>query len=78
MCMQNMHEYSQFRLCNLDSLLGGKVLREGMGQMSQCHCDLALDTVITNAVILDAVQGIVKVGDIHKLNETLVHDPCDI
>ena len=37
---------------------GGKVVRDGMGQ-SQRHGDQAMDTVITNAVILD-VGGIVK------------------
>ncbi|ETW10021.1 urease, alpha subunit, variant 1 [Aphanomyces invadans] len=32
---------------------GGKVLREGMGQATGCHADQVLDTVITNAVIVD-------------------------
>lgn len=41
--------------------LGGKVLREGMGQMSQCPSHEALDTVITNAIVVDAIAGIVKV-----------------
>lgn len=39
---------------------GGKTLREGMGQMTGATSDCALDTVITNALILDAVTGIVK------------------
>jgi urease len=39
---------------------GGKTLREGMGQQTGCSADEALDTVITNALIVDAVQGIVK------------------
>ncbi|CAF1081980.1 unnamed protein product [Adineta ricciae] len=38
----------------------GKVLREGMGQASNTRNDVALDTVITNVVIIDAVLGIVK------------------
>ncbi|KAK3104512.1 hypothetical protein FSP39_003738 [Pinctada imbricata] len=41
---------------------GGKVLREGMGQASnRPNSDLdVLDTVITNALIVDAVTGIIK------------------
>ena len=39
---------------------GGKSLREGMGQMTSASPDLALDTVITNALIVDAKAGIVK------------------
>lgn len=39
---------------------GGKTLREGMGQATGVHADQALDTVITNALIVDAVLGIVK------------------
>ncbi|OQV21346.1 Urease [Hypsibius exemplaris] len=45
---------------------GGKVLREGMGQASgvcnnaQPDAPSALDTVITNALVVDAVLGIVK------------------
>ena len=39
---------------------GGKVIRDGMGQ-SPTACDAeSLDLVITNALILDAVQGVVK------------------
>jgi len=38
---------------------GGKVIRDGMGQ-SQLPADKVADTVITNALILDAVTGIVK------------------
>jgi urease subunit alpha len=38
---------------------GGKVIRDGMGQGQKMSCDVA-DTVITNALIVDAVQGIVK------------------
>jgi urease subunit alpha len=38
---------------------GGKVIRDGMGQ-SQLGCAAVADTVITNALILDAVTGIVK------------------
>ncbi len=38
---------------------GGKVIRDGMGQ-SQCVSSETVDTVITNALIVDAVTGIVK------------------
>lgn len=38
---------------------GGKVIRDGMGQ-SQSHSAKVVDTVITNALIVDAIQGIVK------------------
>ncbi|CAF3411257.1 unnamed protein product [Rotaria socialis] len=38
----------------------GKVLREGMGQASNIRNDIALDTVITNVVIIDAIAGIIK------------------
>src|SRR5687767_15459883 len=32
---------------------GGKVIREGMGQMAGAGADIALDCVITNALIVD-------------------------
>jgi len=39
---------------------GGKVIRDGMAQ-SPLACDAdSLDLVITNAVILDAAQGVIK------------------
>ncbi len=38
---------------------GGKVIRDGMGQ-SQCVSADVADTLITNALIVDAVTGIVK------------------
>ena len=38
---------------------GGKVIRDGMGQSQRVAADVA-DTVITNALIVDAVAGIVK------------------
>jgi urease subunit alpha len=38
---------------------GGKVIRDGMGQGQKIAAEVA-DTVITNALILDAVLGIVK------------------
>src|SRR5690606_30294404 len=38
---------------------GGKVIRDGMGQSQRSSADCA-DTVITNALIIDAVLGIVK------------------
>jgi len=39
---------------------GGKTLREGMGQATGVHADHALDVVITNALIVDSVTGILK------------------
>ncbi|XP_014677855.1 PREDICTED: urease subunit alpha-like [Priapulus caudatus] len=39
---------------------GGKVLREGMGQAAGVTNNVALDTVITNAVIIDAATGVLK------------------
>src|ERR1700690_3534987 len=38
---------------------GGKVIRDGMGQSQVTNADGAVDTVITNAVILDH-WGVVK------------------
>ncbi|HET6408152.1 MAG TPA: urease subunit alpha [Chthoniobacteraceae bacterium] len=39
---------------------GGKVIRDGMGQSPTATDSESLDLVITNALILDAVQGVVK------------------
>src|SRR5262245_44694280 len=39
---------------------GGKVIRDGMGQSQASRAQGAVDTVITNALILDAIAGIVK------------------
>ena len=39
---------------------GGKTLREGMGQSTFATSSDALDTVITNALIVDAMVGIIK------------------
>ena len=39
---------------------GGKTLREGMGQMTGVTAVDALDVVITNALIVDSVTGILK------------------
>jgi urease len=39
---------------------GGKTLREGMGQATGVHAADVLDVVITNALIVDAVLGIIK------------------
>ena len=39
---------------------GGKVIRDGMGQSQVTRADGAVDTVITNALIVDAVAGILK------------------
>ena len=38
---------------------GSKVIRDGMGQSQRLATD-CVDTVITNALIIDAVTGIVK------------------
>ncbi|WP_412034086.1 urease subunit alpha [Pollutimonas sp. M17] len=38
---------------------GGKVIRDGMGQSQRISADCA-DTVITNALIIDAVSGVIK------------------
>eukprot|EP00820_Chromera_velia_P020989 Cvel_29591.t1-p1 / transcript=Cvel_29591.t1 / gene=Cvel_29591 / organism=Chromera_velia_CCMP2878 / gene_product=Urease, putative / transcript_product=Urease, putative / location=Cvel_scaffold4077:1-5203(-) / protein_length=863 / sequence_SO=supercontig / SO=protein_coding / is_pseudo=false len=42
---------------------GGKTLREGMGQMAGCPPSRALDVLVTNALVIDSVAGIVK-GDV--------------
>ena len=39
---------------------GGKTLREGMGQATGLHAADVLDVVITNALIVDPVLGIIK------------------
>ena len=39
---------------------GGKVIRDGMGQSQISNADGAMDTVITNAIIMDAALGIIK------------------
>ncbi|NYT63770.1 urease subunit alpha [Alcaligenaceae bacterium] len=38
---------------------GGKVIRDGMGQSQRLSAD-CVDTVITNALIIDAITGIIK------------------
>ncbi|WP_165350084.1 MULTISPECIES: urease subunit alpha [unclassified Mesorhizobium] len=39
---------------------GGKVIRDGMGQSQAARAEGAVDTVITNALVVDALAGIVK------------------
>ena len=39
---------------------GGKVIRDGMGQSPKAIDEDCLDLVVTNATILDAVQGVIK------------------
>ncbi len=39
---------------------GGKVIRDGMGQSPTATDAESLDLIITNALILDAVQGVIK------------------
>ena len=54
---------------------GGKVIRDGMGQSQVTNAKGAVDTVITNALIVDAVAGILKAdvglkgGRIHKIGK---------
>ncbi|CAN8016627.1 unnamed protein product [Ixodes persulcatus] len=50
---------------------GGKVIRDGMGQASYRRSDEVLDVVITNALIIDAVLGIVK-ADVGIKGNTIV------
>jgi urease len=50
---------------------GGKTIREGMGQSTSCLSSDALDTVITNCIIVDAKTGIVK-ADIGIKNSVIV------
>ena len=48
---------------------GGKTLRDGMGQASEItSVGGALDLVLTNAIVMDPVQGIVK-ADIGKFEQ---------
>eukprot|EP01035_Chromulina_nebulosa_P057159 gene57159-78325_t len=52
---------------------GGKVIRDGMGQSQTTRADGAVDTVITNVLIVDAKAGIIKAdvglkdGKIHAI-----------
>src|SRR5204863_6881752 len=39
---------------------GGKVIRDGMGQSPTARDAESLDLVITNALIIDAVLGVIK------------------
>ncbi|UCI10076.1 urease subunit alpha [Mesorhizobium sp. B1-1-8] len=39
---------------------GGKVIRDGMGQSQVARAGGAVDTVITNALVIDAIAGVVK------------------
>ncbi|KAM7310305.1 urease subunit alpha isoform X4, partial [Ixodes scapularis] len=50
---------------------GGKVIRDGMGQASYRRSEEVLDVVITNALIIDAVLGIVK-ADVGIKGNTIV------
>ena len=50
---------------------GGKVIRDGMGQSQVSRQDGAVDTVITNALIVD-VKGIYK-ADIGLKDLSLIH-----
>ena len=64
------HDYTTYG----DELVfgGGKTIRDGMGQASKWkQSDGGLDMVITNAVIIDPVLGVVK-GDIGVLDGEIV------
>src|SRR5215210_9173737 len=50
---------------------GGKVIRDGMGQSPLALDAECLDLVLTNATILDAVQGVIK-ADIGVKNGRIV------
>ena len=54
-------EVEEDRTCYGDEVKfgGGKVIRDGMGQSQVCRADGAVDTVITNALIIDT-WGIIK------------------
>ena len=39
---------------------GGKVIRDGMGQSPLASDEECLDVILTNATIIDPVQGIIK------------------
>ena len=54
-----------------DSSTDCQVLREGMGQSTGATASSALDVVITNALIIDAVLGVVK-ADIGIRGDTIV------
>lgn len=48
-------------LCNFNFLIYlSKSIREGMAQAVNVRNDTALDTIITNVVIIDAVCGVIK------------------
>ena len=55
---------------------GGKVIRDGMGQSSTALDAECLDLVITNALILDAVQGITMI--IGAAPEVIAGEGCII
>ncbi|XP_022709383.1 uncharacterized protein LOC111272285 isoform X2 [Varroa jacobsoni] len=50
---------------------GGKVIRDGMGQAVGYNSDRTLDLVLTNALIIDAVSGIIK-ADIGIKNNQII------
>jgi urease subunit alpha len=50
---------------------GGKTLRDGQGQSTLTSADGALDLVITNAIVLDPLLGVVK-GDVGVKNGRIV------
>src|SRR5271156_5480636 len=54
---------------------GGKVIRDGMGQSPTARDAESLDLVITNALILDAVQGVVK-AEIGAGTEVIAGEGC--
>ena len=65
------HDYNNEQYGEECKFGGGKTIREGMGQSTSCLSTEALDTVITNATIIDAKLGIVK-ADIGIKNSIIV------
>lgn len=49
-----------------------QVIRDGMGQASKVCNKVTLDTLITNCLIVDAIQGIVKADVGIKVQEFFV------
>ena len=45
---------------NINFIFTSKSIREGMAQAVNVRNDTALDTIITNVVIIDAVCGVIK------------------
>ena len=68
-------EFASWNGCSADKFGGGKVIRDGMGQGQATRADGAVDTVITNAVILDH-WGVVKADIGIRDGRTLGRSRC--